>query len=64
MDHLINGFRSGEGDVLCVGITASAVSGFLAIAFLIEYLKRHSLNVFAYYRFLLAGAVLVVYFVK
>lgn len=62
--HLVNGFRGGEGGVLSAGIIASAVSGFLAIAFLIEYLKRHSLNVFAYYRFLLAFAVVIVYFVK
>ena len=62
--HLINGFRGGEGSVLTVGIIASAVSGFLAIAVLIEYLKRHSLNAFAYYRFLLAFAVVIVYFVK
>jgi len=62
--HLINGFRGGQGGVLSVGIIASAISGFLAIAFLLEYLKKHSLNVFAYYRFLLAFVVLVVYFVK
>ena len=62
--HLVNGFRGGEAGALSAGIIASAVSGFLAIAFLIDYLKRHTLNVFAWYRFLLAGAILVIYFVK
>ena len=39
------------------GIVASAVSGFAVIWWLLEFLKRRSLAVFAVYRLLLAGLV-------
>lgn len=42
---------------LVVGVLTSALAGWLVIRFLIGFLRRHSLAVFAYYRFLLAAAV-------
>ncbi len=37
-----------------IGFIAAAVSGFAAIKFLLNFLKKHPLNLFAYYRFGLA----------
>jgi len=42
-----------------VGSLSAAVVGYLAIRFLLTYLNRHSLRVFAYYRFGLAAVVAV-----
>lgn len=64
LGHLIKGFQAGNGPVIAAGVAASAVSGFLAIAFLINYLKRHRLDVFAYYRIALAAAILLLYHFK
>ncbi len=41
------------------GSITSAVVGYLAIRFLLNYLAGHSLRVFSYYRFALAGVVVV-----
>jgi undecaprenyl-diphosphatase len=38
-----------------VGVVVSAVVGYLTIKFFLRYLASHSLTVFAYYRFALAG---------
>jgi len=42
------------------GFLAAAVVGYLAIKFLLDYLKNHTLNIFAYYRIIL-GIVLIIY---
>lgn len=48
----------GQGALLfVVGLTSSGIVGYLAIRFFIGYLSRHSLKVFAYYRFTLAAVV-------
>lgn len=44
------------------GILFSAVSGFIAIHFLLNFVKRSSLNIFVFYRFALAVAVLIAFF--
>lgn len=53
---ILKELRSGAGlDVeflpLVIGFTASAVAGFASVYFLMKFLKKHSLNVFAYYLF-------------
>lgn len=42
-----------------VGIVSSAVVGYLAVKYFIQYLSRHSLDVFAWYRLALAALVFV-----
>jgi len=42
---------------LVVGVLTSGLAGWLVIRFLIGFLRRHGLYVFAYYRFVLAAAV-------
>ena len=46
------------------GVISSSVVGFLSIGFLLKYLTRHSFGIFAWYRFLVGGAVIVLSFFK
>jgi undecaprenyl-diphosphatase len=43
---------------LVVGVLSSAVSGWIAISFLLRYLARHSFGVFAVYRVILGALIL------
>jgi undecaprenyl-diphosphatase len=58
--HLRHLFKGGtDWPLFGLGFAASAIVGFLAIAFLMRYLRRHTLNVFAGYRLVLAAAVIL-----
>jgi undecaprenyl-diphosphatase len=48
-----------EFDIFFVGIVVSAVTGYLAIKYLILFLKNFSLRPFAYYRFFLAFVIIL-----
>jgi len=54
-----NGLPSGEWAAFAVGFLTAAVSGYVAIRFLMNYLQRGSLAVFAIYRFILAAGILL-----
>jgi undecaprenyl-diphosphatase len=58
--HLRHIFSGGkiEWQLLALGFASSAVVGYLAIAFLLRYLRLHTLNVFAGYRLLLAAVII------
>ena len=45
---------------LIIGFFTAALVGFLTIKYLLEYLKSHTLNIFAYYRFLVAAIIIIV----
>lgn len=47
---------------LLVGILASALFGYIAVKWMIQYLKKHSLKVFAVYVWILGGLILVLQF--
>jgi undecaprenyl-diphosphatase len=49
-----------ERTALIAGILASGIGGWLVIKFLLSFLRRHGLHVFAYYRIALAIVVLAV----
>ena len=51
------GMSGHEAAMFLAGSVSSAVVGYLAIKFLLSFLARHSLRVFAYYRFALAAVV-------
>jgi len=53
-------FSTSEGDwlLIAIGFVSSAVVGYLAIAFLMRYLRVHTLNLFVGYRLILAAAVI------
>ena len=46
-------------DVVAIGFVVSFVSGFAAVAFLVRYLRTHSLRIFVIYRVVLAIVILV-----
>jgi undecaprenyl-diphosphatase len=55
------GIPAGFGGAFFWGIVASMVSGFLAIAFLLRYVRTHSFRPFVIYRIVLGVAVLIVF---
>ncbi|MBI4498137.1 MAG: undecaprenyl-diphosphatase UppP [Chloroflexi bacterium] len=52
----------GSLDVLAVGMVSAGVVGYLVIRFLLRFLAAHPLDIFAFYRFVLAAAVAVAFF--
>lgn len=46
--------------IYVAGIISSFISGYLAISFLLRYLSRHGLKLFAWYRIGLAGMIMLV----
>jgi undecaprenyl-diphosphatase len=61
---------SGEAGVdisaepLVVGMIAAFLSGILAIGVLLRYVRTRSMNVFVWYRLVLAGVVLVAWLAR
>jgi len=47
-----------------VAMAAALVSSLLAIHFLLQFVRKHHFDVFVYYRFILAGVVLIVYLMR
>jgi len=48
-------------DMLAAGFISAAISGYIAIKFLLNFLKKYPLNIFVYYRFALAVIILAVW---
>ena len=48
-----------EAAPLVVGLIAAAISGLAAIHFMLSFLRRQTLDLFVWYRFLVAGLVLI-----
>lgn len=51
------GFGGDTATLFLIGIVSSASVGYLAVKYFIRYLAGHSLDIFAWYRLALAGAV-------
>ncbi|MEW6068394.1 MAG: undecaprenyl-diphosphatase UppP [Nitrospirota bacterium] len=47
-----------------VGLIASCITGYIAIKFLLSFLKKYPLNLFVYYRFILSAIIIVGLWVK
>ena len=47
-------------DLVMVGMVTAAIVGYFTVKYLLQYLAHHPLDVFAYYRFALAGVILLV----
>ncbi len=45
-------------DLFIAGFAASAITGFIAIKFMMTFFRKYSLNAFVYYRFLLAAVII------
>lgn len=54
---LRDGFEPGQALFFLSGFVAAALSGYMFIAILMQYIQKRSFAVFAYYRFLLAAVV-------
>jgi undecaprenyl-diphosphatase len=59
VDVAVEGIDPHGALLFLAGSVSSGVVGYLAIRFLLDYLARHSLRVFAYYRFALAAVVVL-----
>jgi undecaprenyl-diphosphatase len=55
---------AGEALPFALGTVFSAIVGYLCIKFLLQYLNRHSLNLFVWYRLALAGIVVVLWLAR
>lgn len=58
------GLLSGQFDLFAAGFAASALSGYLFIAFLMQFIKARSFAIFAYYRFVVAGLVVAALLIR
>ncbi len=61
-DIITHGLTSGNLAPYLAGFIASAISGYLFIAFLMRFIKARSFAIFSYYRFLVAAAILATLF--
>jgi undecaprenyl-diphosphatase len=57
--HLLSASVIHEWNIFAIGFFASAISGYLAVAFLMQYLRKHTLNIFAGYRLALAAFIIL-----
>jgi undecaprenyl-diphosphatase len=58
-DMLAEGLGGSAAGLFAVGILSSAIVGYLAVKYFIQFLANHSLDLFAWYRLALAAAVVV-----
>lgn len=59
-EAVADGMDAQQAAIFAAGIITSAIVGYLAIKFLLQFLVHHSLRAFAYYRFALAAVVATV----
>jgi len=63
--HLVKSPPAGEQlMVMMAGVLTSGVVGYLSIAFLLRYLRTHSVNLFLWYRLVVGLLVLVVWWMR
>jgi len=63
LKHILHTTGSGGKSIMAIGFLAAAVSGFIAIKFLLNFVKKHSYLAFAVYRTLF-GVFLIIFFLK
>ncbi|MCX6765536.1 MAG: undecaprenyl-diphosphate phosphatase [Candidatus Moranbacteria bacterium] len=57
-------FREGINIAMAVGVLTSAISGYLAIKYLLKFVQKSSYAIFFWYRLVLSLAIVLVYFLK
>jgi undecaprenyl-diphosphatase len=58
--HLLkHGIPTGEGMPMLVGIVASAITGYISVAFLLRFVQKKSLAPFVWYRVIVGGGLIV-----
>ncbi len=58
------GMKGGQLGIYLSGFLSAAVSGYFVIAFLLRFVQTRSLDIFAYYRFILAAIVVAALILK
>lgn len=53
---------SHDYSLFIIGVISAAITGIIAIKFLLNFLKKYPLNIFIYYRWVLAGVIFLLYF--
>ncbi|MCG2822657.1 MAG: undecaprenyl-diphosphatase UppP [Desulfobulbaceae bacterium] len=61
---IAQGLLGEQSSLYLTGFLASAISGYLFISFIMQYIRARSFAIFAYYRFLLAALVVVALFLQ
>lgn len=61
---IAQGLMGGQSALFATGFLASAISGYLFISFLMQYIRARNFAIFAYYRFLLAALVFLALFLQ
>jgi undecaprenyl-diphosphatase len=57
--HLIkHGIPAGEGLPMLIGISVSAVTGYISVAFLLKFVQKRSVSPFVWYRVITGGVVI------
>lgn len=56
--HFFSGNMDQDWFIFGVGFISAAISGYLAIAFLMRYLRMHTMNLFVCYRLVLAAGII------
>ncbi|MCX8034568.1 MAG: undecaprenyl-diphosphatase UppP [Thermodesulfovibrio sp.] len=55
---------SHDYSLFIIGVISAAITGIIAIKFLLNFLKKYPLNIFIYYRWVLAGVIFLLYFLR
>jgi len=55
---------SHDYSIFILGVISATITGILAIKFLLSFLKKYPLNLFVYYRWLLASVIFLLYFLR
>jgi undecaprenyl-diphosphatase len=58
------GIAGDQASLFLIGIVMSAIVGYLAVKFFVQYLQKHTLDVFGWYRLALAASVAVWLFIR
>ncbi len=53
-----------DSSLFIAGVISAALTGIIAIKFLLGFLRRYPLNLFVYYRWVLAGGIFLLYFLR
>jgi undecaprenyl-diphosphatase len=64
IDLIQAGFTGNELILFPIGIVVAAITGYFCIKYLLTYLQKHSTDIFVYYRWALAGLIVLVAFLR
>ncbi len=63
-DLFLGGLPASDLAPFVAGTVASAVVGYATIAFLLDYVRKHDLRIFVYYRWALAALIVAIHFIR